>query len=245
MLEIDGVTKVYGEGDARVKALDGISLKVEKGEFIALVGHSGSGKSTLLNIIGGLDRLSSGSVALDGQRLDNLNEDDLVRIRREKISYVFQQYHLLPSLSALENVLLPLTFSNDENKNNRAMELLERMGLSKRAQHRPSQLSGGEQQRVAIARSLALEPKVMLFDEPTSALDPELTTEVLDVIGVLADEGMTMMIVTHELEFARRVAHRIAFMDRGEIIETGAPADIITNPQHPRTKGFMSKLLHA
>lgn len=217
MLEIDGVTKVYGEGDARVKALDGISLKVEKGEFIALVGHSGSGKSTLLNIIGGLDRLSSGSVALDGQRLDNLNEDDLVRIRREKISYVFQQYHLLPSLSALENVLLPLTFSNDENKNNRAMELLERMGLSKRAQHRPSQLSGGEQQRVAIARALVNDPVLTLADEPTGNMDQKTGNEILDLFEELNREGQTIIMVTHNPEAASRACKTIVLKD-GRIV---------------------------
>ena len=145
------------------------------------MGHSGSGKSTLLNIIGGLDRLSSGEVVLDGQRLDNLGEDAMVGIRREKISYVFQQYHLLPSLSALENVLLPLTFSNEEHKTDRAMKLLEKMGLAKRATHRPSQLSGGEQQRVAIARALVNDPLLTLADEPTGNMDQKTGNEILDL----------------------------------------------------------------
>lgn len=150
MLEIKNVTKIYGQGTSSVKALNDVTFKVEKGEFIAIMGPSGSGKSTLLNIIGGLDRLSTGEVVLDGQRMDKLNEDALVSFRRGKISYVFQQYHLLPSLTALENVLLPLTFCSTNGKHHRAMELLERMGLGKRARHKPTQLSGGEQQRVAI-----------------------------------------------------------------------------------------------
>jgi putative ABC transport system ATP-binding protein len=218
MLEIKEVSKVYGQGTACVVALDNISFKVEKGEFIALMGHSGSGKSTLLNIIGGLDRLSAGQVILDGQRLDSLDEKELVRIRREKISYVFQQYHLLPSLSALENVLLPLTFRNDEKKTGRAMELLEKMGLGKRATHRPGQLSGGEQQRVAIARALVNDPVLTLADEPTGNMDQKTGNEILDLFDQLNAEGRTIIMVTHNPEAAKR-ARKVVHLRDGRVVD--------------------------
>jgi putative ABC transport system ATP-binding protein len=218
MLEIKGVSRVYGEGTAEVVALDNVSFKVDKGDFIALMGHSGSGKSTLLNIIGGLDRLSSGQVILDGQRLDNLDEKELVRIRREKISYVFQQYHLLPSLSALENVLLPLTFCGKENKIDRAMELLQKMGLGKRATHRPGQLSGGEQQRVAIARALVNDPLLTLADEPTGNMDQKTGNEILDLFDQLNAEGRTIIMVTHNPEAAKR-AGKILVLQDGRVVD--------------------------
>jgi putative ABC transport system ATP-binding protein len=218
MLEINGVSKVYGQGTAVVVALDNISFKVEKGDFVALMGHSGSGKSTLLNIIGGLDRLTSGQVILDGRRLDNLDETELVRIRREKISYVFQQYHLLPSLSALENVLLPLTFCNDEKKTGRAMELLAKMGLGKRAHHRPGQLSGGEQQRVAIARALVNDPLLTLADEPTGNMDQKTGNEILDLFDQLNAEGRTIIMVTHNPEAAKRAGKTIVLQD-GRVLD--------------------------
>jgi putative ABC transport system ATP-binding protein len=218
MLEIKGVSRVYGEGTAEVVALDNVSFKVDKGDFIALMGHSGSGKSTLLNIIGGLDRLSSGQVILDGQRLDNLDEKELVRIRREKISYVFQQYHLLPSLSALENVLLPLTFCGKENKIDRAMELLQKMGLGKRATHRPGQLSGGEQQRVAIARALVNDPMLTLADEPTGNMDQKTGNEILDLFDQLNAEGRTIIMVTHNPEAAKR-AGKILVLQDGRVVD--------------------------
>jgi len=218
MLDVKQVTKVYGQGSAGVKALDNISFKVEKGEFIALMGHSGSGKSTLLNVIGGLDRLSSGEILLDGQRLDNLDESQLVDIRRKKISYVFQQYHLLPSLTALENVLLPLTFRNNGIHHDRAMELLEKMGLGKRATHRPSQLSGGEQQRVAIARALVNDPLLTLADEPTGNMDQKTGNEILALFDKLNEEGRTIIMVTHNPEAARR-AQKIIVLRDGQIID--------------------------
>ncbi len=218
MLQIKEVSKVYGQGTASVVALDNISFEVEKGDFIALMGHSGSGKSTLLNIIGGLDRLSNGQVVLDGQRLDNLDESELVRIRRQKISYVFQQYHLLPSLSALENVLLPLTFCHDEKKTGRAMELLEKMGLGKRATHRPGQLSGGEQQRVAIARALVNDPLLTLADEPTGNMDQKTGSEILDLFDQLNAEGRTIIMVTHNPEAAKRARKTIVLKD-GRVVD--------------------------
>ena len=218
MLEIKEVSKIYGEGTASVKALDNVSFKVEKGEFIAIMGPSGSGKSTLLNIIGGLDRLTHGEVMLDGVRMDNLNEDALVSIRRGKISYVFQQYHLLPSLTAIENVLLPLTFCGTNGKHHRAMELLESMGLGKRANHKPGQLSGGEQQRVAIARALVSDPLLTLADEPTGNMDQKTGQEILDLFGRLNKEGRSIIMVTHNREAAER-ANKIVFLKDGQIVD--------------------------
>jgi putative ABC transport system ATP-binding protein len=218
MLEIKGVTKTYGQGTAAVTALNRVSFSVEKGEFIAIMGPSGSGKSTLLNIIGGLDRLSSGEVILDGQRMDNLNEDALVSIRRGKISYVFQQYHLLQSLTALENVLLPLTFSNINDKHHRALELLEGMGLGKRVKHKPNQLSGGEQQRVAIARALVNDPLLTLADEPTGNMDQKTGKEILDLFSQLNKEGRSIIMVTHNREAAER-AKKIIILQDGQIID--------------------------
>ncbi len=218
MLEIKEVTKTYGQGTAAVTALNKVSFSVEKGEFIAIMGPSGSGKSTLLNIIGGLDRLSSGEVILDGRRMDNLSEDALVSIRRGKISYVFQQYHLLPSLTALENVLLPLTFSNINDKQHRALELLEGMGLGKRAKHKPNQLSGGEQQRVAIARALVNDPLLTLADEPTGNMDQKTGKEILDLFGQLNKEGRSIIMVTHNREAAER-AKKIIILQDGQIID--------------------------
>lgn len=171
MLEVKNASKIYGEKETRVVALDNVSLVVENGNFIAVMGPSGSGKSTLLNIIGGLDQLSSGEVILDGKRIDGYNENALVDIRRGKIAYVFQQYHLLPSLTALENVMLPLIFAGNSKNEKDAVDILKRVGLEKRANHKPSQLSGGEQQRVAIARTLVTGPSLILADEPTGNMD--------------------------------------------------------------------------
>lgn len=218
MLEIKSVTKIFGSGTASVKALNNVSLNVNKGEYVAVMGQSGSGKSTLLNIIGGLDRLSSGEIVLDGQRLDSLSEDALVDVRRGKISYVFQQYHLLPSLTALENVLLPLTFCRTNGKHPRAMELLEKMGLGKRASHRPSQLSGGEQQRVAIARALVNDPLLTLADEPTGNMDRKTGKEILDLFDQLNKEGRSIIMVTHNREAAER-AQKIIVLQDGQIID--------------------------
>ncbi len=218
MLEIKNVTKLYGQGSTTVTALSNVSLTMQKGDFVAIMGPSGSGKSTLLNIIGGLDRLSGGQVILDGERIDNLNEDGLVNIRRGKISYVFQQYHLLPSLTALENVLLPLTFCPTNGKHHRAMELLERMGLGKRAHHKPSELSGGEQQRVAIARALVNDPLLTLADEPTGNMDQKTGNEILDLFEDLNKEGRSIIMVTHNREAAER-AREIVMLKDGQIMD--------------------------
>lgn len=217
MLEVKEVTKVYKNG-VSVVALDGISFQVNRGDFIAITGPSGSGKSTLLNIIGGLDNLSSGEIVLDGERIDNLSEDALVNIRRRKIGYVFQQYHLLPSLTALENVLLPLTFCSANTKEKKVLDLLQRVGLSERASHKPSQLSGGEQQRVAIARSLVNNPLLTLADEPTGNLDRKMGKEILDLFCELNGEGLSIIMVTHNREAAGRAKEIIALQD-GKIID--------------------------
>jgi len=219
MLDVRGVTKIYGQGSAAVKALNNVSFRVNKGDFVAIMGPSGSGKSTLLNIIGGLDRPTSGEVVLDGERIDNLDENALVGIRRGKISYVFQQYHLLPSLTALENVLLPLTFCGIHGKDGKALELLKKMGLGKRAWHKPSQLSGGEQQRVAIARALVNDPLLILADEPTGNVDRKTGREILDLFCQLNnEEGRGIIMVTHNPEAAERAAEIIMLQD-GQIVD--------------------------
>lgn len=213
MLEIKNVSKIYGEGEAKVVALNKVSLQVAKSDFIAIMGPSGSGKSTLLNIIGGLDRLSSGEVILEGKRIDNLDENALVDIRRGKIAYVFQQYHLLPSLTALENVLLPLLFSEADVKAEKALDILKRVGLEKRAEHKPNQLSGGEQQRVAIARALVNDPSLVLADEPTGNMDQETGREILGLFDQLNKEGRGIIMVTHDPEIAKYARETIMLCD--------------------------------
>ncbi|MFA4836902.1 MAG: ABC transporter ATP-binding protein [Dehalococcoidia bacterium] len=218
MLEIRNVSKVYGKGESRVIALNGINMHLEDGDFVAITGPSGSGKSTILNVIGGLDHLSSGEVMLDGLRIDNLSEDRLVNIRRRKIAYVFQQYHLLPSLTALENVLLPLTFcGSGKDDHQKAIGMLERVGLAQRTKHKPSQLSGGEQQRVAIARALVNNCSLILADEPTGNLDQKTGAEIISLFERLNNDGLSIVIVTHSPDIARR-AGRIVAMEDGRIV---------------------------
>jgi putative ABC transport system ATP-binding protein len=218
MLEVRNATKIYGEGEARVVALDGVSLTVENGSFIAIMGPSGSGKSTLLNIIGGLDQLTGGEVVLDGKRIDGYDENALVEIRRGKIAYVFQQYHLLPSLTALENVLLPLIFAGDSRNEKEALEILKRVGLGKRANHKPSQLSGGEQQRVAIARTLVTSPSLILADEPTGNMDQRTGNEILQLFNELNEEGRSIVMVTHSADIARYARETVNLQD-GQIVD--------------------------
>ena len=217
MLEIKNVSKVYGDGETRVRAHNNVSLKVDAGNFVVIMGPSGSGKSTLLNIIGGLDSLSSGEVLLEGQRIDNLDEDALVTLRRGKIAYVFQQYHLLPSLTAVENVLLPLVFTEKYVAASQALEILKKVGLEKRLSHRPAQLSGGEQQRVAIARALVTKPKLVLADEPTGNMDQETGREILDLFKELNNEEHTIVMVTHNPEIARHARESVLLCD-GQIV---------------------------
>ncbi len=224
MLEIKNVSKIYGEGTTRVVALNNVSLQVKEGDFTAIMGPSGSGKSTLLNIIGGLDRLSSGEVILEGKRIDDLDENALVDIRRGEIAYVFQQYHLLPSLTALENVLLPLTFCGASREAKKALDILKRVGLEKRAEHKPSQLSGGEQQRVAIARALVNDPSIILADEPTGNMDQETGWEILGLFNQLNKGGHTIIMVTHDPEIAGH-AKEIVILQDGQIIEKINPKE--------------------
>ncbi len=218
MLEIKNVSKTYGEGSAQVVALKNIHIHVDDGEFVAITGPSGSGKSTLLNIIGGLDSISSGEVLLDGIRIDNLNENALVDIRRRKIAYVFQQYHLIPSPTALENVLLPLTFYKSVGEEEeRAVGILGKVGLEKRSKHKPSQLSGGEQQRVAIARALINSCPFILADEPTGNLDQNTGMEILNLFREVNKDGHTIIMVTHSSDIVSH-ANRIIALRDGEIV---------------------------
>jgi putative ABC transport system ATP-binding protein len=217
MLEIRNISKIYGEGTAKVVALNDVSLQVNSSDFIAIMGPSGSGKSTLLNIIGGLDSPSSGEVILGGKRIDNLGENALVDVRRGKVAYVFQQYHLLPSLTALENVLLPLIFCGANGGVEKAMNILKRVGLERRSEHNPSQLSGGEQQRVAIARALVGEPALILADEPTGNMDQKTGGEILGLFEQLNKEGHSIIMVTHDREIARH-AKEIVILQDGQIV---------------------------
>ncbi len=213
MLEIKKVSKIYGEGTAKVVALNNVSLQVNKGDFIAIMGPSGSGKSTLLNVIGGLDNLSSGEVILEGKRIDNLDENALVDIRRGQITYVFQQYHLLPSLTALENVLLALMFCGASEKAEKAMDILKALGLEKRAGHKPSELSGGEQQRVATARALVNDPSLILADEPTGNMDQKTGRGILGLFNQLNKDGRTIIMVTHNPEIAKQAKEIVVLRD--------------------------------
>jgi putative ABC transport system ATP-binding protein len=217
MLDIRNVFRIYGEGESRVAALSDISFTVEEGNFLAIMGPSGSGKSTLLNIIGGLDRITSGEVRLDGKRIDNLSENELVAVRRGKIAYVFQQYHLLPSLTALENVLLPLVFCGKHKETGKAFDMLERVGLGRRANHKPGQLSGGEQQRVTIARALVNRPELILADEPTGNMDATNGAGILKLFEEINREGHTIIMVTHSPETAEH-AREILFLKDGQVV---------------------------
>lgn len=218
MLEIREISKIYGKDIARVVALDKVSLQVDKGNFVAIMGPSGSGKSTFLNIIGGLDRPSSGEVLWEEKRIDNLDENALVDIRRGKIAYVFQQYHLLPSLTAFENVLLPLVFCGASTQEDKALEILEKVGLGNRTGHKPSQLSGGEQQRVAIARALVSSPSLILADEPTGNMDRRTGKEILGLFTQLYKEGHGIIMVTHDHEIANS-ANKIIVLQDGQIVD--------------------------
>lgn len=244
MILLESVSKTYEMGEGVVRALDHVDLQVDQGDFLAIVGPSGSGKSTLMNILGLLDVPDEGRYLLDGMDVGALSDNRLASIRNEKIGFVFQSFNLLGKLTALENVKLPLSYAGVRLKeaDARARKQLALVGLEGREHHLPNQLSGGQQQRVAIARALAMKPEIMLFDEPTSALDPELVGEVLNVMLSLAKEGMTMVVVTHEIGFAREVADQIVFMDGGVVVEQGGP-EIIDNPQEPRFKDFLQHVL--
>jgi putative ABC transport system ATP-binding protein len=217
MLEINNVSKFYGDGAGRIAALNGVSLTLNKSDFVAVMGPSGSGKSTLLNVIGGLDRISGGEVVLEGQRIDELNENELVSIRRGKIAYIFQQYYLFASLTALENVLLPLIFRGDIPDPEKALRMLGRVGLEKRANHKPNQLSGGEQQRVAIARALINDPGLLLADEPTGNMDQKTSKGILELFCEINSEGRSIIMVTHDPAIAA-YAKETVFLQDGKIV---------------------------
>jgi putative ABC transport system ATP-binding protein len=218
MLDIRNVSKVYGSKANQITALDKVSLSLKDGEFIAIMGPSGSGKSTLLNIIGGLDDPTGGEIILDGQRIDSLREEALVAIRRHKIAYVFQQYHLLPSLTALENVMLPLVFRGEKDGHDKSLQIMEKVGLKNRAGHKPGQLSGGEQQRVAIARALVGQPSLILADEPTGNMDRKTGTEIMTLFAELNNDGHSIIMVTHDPVVAG-YAHKTVFLQDGRVIE--------------------------
>ena len=229
---------------AEVKVLKDINATINEGEKIAVIGPSGSGKSTFLRCLNMLDLPTAGTIIVDGEEITAPGVD-LNKVRA-KMGMVFQHFNLFPHLTVLENITLaPTTLGlmTAEQAKDKAYALLDRVGLREKADVYPIKLSGGQKQRIAIARALAMNPEIMLFDEPTSALDPEMIGEVLDVMQELAEEGMTMVVVTHEMGFARRVANRVLFMDEGRIAEEGSPKDIFENPQNPRTKEFLSKVL--
>jgi polar amino acid transport system ATP-binding protein len=250
MVSAEGVHKRFG----RQEVLKGITLQVQRGEVMCLLGPSGSGKSTFLRCINHLEKINSGRLAVDGElvgyrqigdRLHELRESEIAR-KRAEIGMVFQHFNLFPHMTALENVTCaPIRVKgiSREQANATATELLDQVGLADKLAAYPAQLSGGQQQRVAIARALAMEPKLMLFDEPTSALDPELVGEVLGAMQRLAGEGMTMIVVTHEVGFAREVADTVVFMDGGVVVESGRPTEVLSNPSHERTRAFLSKVL--
>lgn len=243
ILKTMGLKKYYGKDENLVKALDDVNIEINKGEFIAIVGTSGSGKSTLLHMLGGLDRASEGKVVVDGKDIFSMNNDELTIFRRRNIGFVFQSYNLVPILNVYENIVLPIELDGNKVDKKYVDSIIETLGLKGKEDRLPNNLSGGQQQRVAIARALAMEPRIMLFDEPTSALDPEMVGEVLAVMKDLANEGMTMIVVTHEMGFAREVGDRVVFMDEGVIVEEGLPKEIFDNPQQVRTKSFLSKIL--
>ncbi len=242
IIEVHNLKKHYSGG--KIKALDGISASFEKGDVVAIIGPSGSGKSTFLRSLNLLEYPTAGKIVFNGTEITNPKTN--INLHRQKMGMVFQHFNLFPNMTILRNLTVaPMTLlkMSKAEAEKQAMELLARVGLADRANAYPSQLSGGQKQRIAIVRALCMKPEVMLFDEPTSALDPEMVGEVLDVMKDLAREGMTMIVVTHEMGFAREVASRVIFMDGGTIIEEGTPKDIFDNPVSPRLKSFLSKVL--
>jgi polar amino acid transport system ATP-binding protein len=250
MVLAEGVRKSFGH----VEVLKGIDLEVDPRQVVVIIGPSGSGKSTFLRCINHLEKINGGRLSVDGelvgyqQRGDKLYElhDREIAQKRAEIGMVFQRFNLFPNMTAIQNIMVgPIQVKKEPRSvvRDRAQKLLDRVGLGDRGDAYPAQLSGGQQQRVAIARALCMEPKLMLFDEPTSALDPELVGEVLDVMKELAESGMTMVVVTHEIGFAREVGDALLFMDEGIIMEKGVPREMVANPQHERTRQFLSKVL--
>ncbi len=244
MIKAENVVKLFHGRGVTVRAVDGVSTEIAKGEVVVVIGPSGSGKSTFLRCINGLETFSDGHIIIDGVDLAD-KKTNINKVRME-VGMVFQQFNLFPHKTVLENLTLAQIRVRKRSKKvaeEKAETLLKKVGIHEKAGEYPSRLSGGQQQRVAIARALAMEPKVMLFDEPTSALDPEMVGEVLDVMKQLASEGMTMVVVTHEMGFAREVADRVLFMDEGKIVEVGTPEHFFTSPREERTKLFLKQVL--
>ena len=240
MIDVKNLHKSFGNHEV----LKGVNEHIEKGEKVVVIGPSGSGKSTFLRCLNLLEEPTGGKIIFEGQNITAKDTD--INLVRRRMGMVFQQFNLFPHLTMRENIKLApvkLKVMTDEEADKRALELLARVGLPDKADSYPAQLSGGQQQRIAIARALAMNPDVMLFDEPTSALDPEMVGEVLEIMKELADDGMTMVVVTHEMGFAREVATRVLFMDGGNIVEQNEPKEFFANPQHPRLKDFLSKVL--
>ena len=240
MIDVKNLHKAFGDHEV----LKGVNEHIEKGEKVVVIGPSGSGKSTFLRCLNLLEEPTSGEIIFEGQNITSKQTD--INLVRRRMGMVFQQFNLVPHLTVKENIKLApvkLKIMGDEEADKRALELLARVGLPDKADSYPAQLSGGQQQRIAIARALAMNPDVMLFDEPTSALDPEMVGEVLEIMKELADDGMTMVVVTHEMGFAREVATRVLFMDGGNIVEQNEPHQFFANPQNARLKDFLSKVL--
>lgn len=244
IIKIEHLDKWFKVKDMDVHALDDISLDIYKGEIYGIIGMSGAGKSTLVRCLNFLERPTSGDVIVDGKNLAKLSNKEL-RATRKDIGMIFQHFNLLMQRNVLDNVCFPMELAGIKKKDARekALEYLKIVGLEEKAKAYPAQLSGGQKQRIAIVRSLAMKPRVMLFDEPTSALDPEMVGEVLELMKKLADDGMTMVVVTHEMGFAREVATRVVFMDEGIIMEENTPQEIFNNPQNERLKSFLAKVL--
>ncbi|SDI38991.1 amino acid ABC transporter ATP-binding protein [Pseudomonas panipatensis] len=244
MIEVRNLTKVFDTRGQVVRAVDDVSTTVAKGEVVVVIGPSGSGKSTFLRCLNGLEAFDSGSVSIDGLDLANPKTD--INAYRREVGMVFQHFNLFPHMTVLENLCLAQKIVRKRGKVEReekARALLAKVGIGQKVNEYPSRLSGGQQQRVAIARALCMDPKVMLFDEPTSALDPEMVGEVLEVMKTLAEEGMTMVCVTHEMGFAREVADRVLFFDHGKLLEDAAPAQFFEQPNDPRAQAFLRQVL--
>ena len=243
IIQVRNLEKVFNSAN-KIRALNGVSTDIKRGEVVVVIGPSGSGKSTFLRCLNLLELPTGGTITFNGTDITDPRVN--INIHRQKMGMVFQHFNLFPNMTVLRNMTvapMELRKKSKEEAEKMALELLARVGLADRANAYPSQLSGGQKQRVAIVRALCMEPEVMLFDEPTSALDPEMVGEVLDVMKNLANEGMTMAVVTHEMGFAREVADRVIFMDGGQIIEEGTPDQIFGNPQNPRTREFLAKIL--
>lgn len=243
ILEAVQISKTYGEGESAVHALRNSDLTLENGTFASIIGSSGSGKSTLLKILGGLLPPTTGKVLLDGQDIYAMNAEQLAQVRRQKIGFIFQDFRLFPEYTVRDNILIPFYLDHRAPDEQMLHKLTGILGIAGKLHSRPAQLSGGQQQRVAIARALAMKPKALLFDEPTSALDPEMVHEVLDVMKEVAEEGMTMVVVTHEMGFAREVGDRVLFIDGGVIVEQGTPDEVFNHTKEDRTKLFLSQVL--